>query len=134
MAAFITPHCPSLCFPCSSWPKSLQVLSLCHSAESSILSIKEYFARQQSMKTLYKAPFFFSLGKSSLSQAWVTCHAVRSARAPLPSSHYLVCKEVMVCAFRPRGRRGTLGIHAFSRTCLLIPVGSMNNNTLVSGS
>lgn len=109
--------------------------SFCSAIQPSpVFYLSEYFARQQSMKTLYKAPFFFSLGKSSLFQAWVTCRAVHSARAPLPSSHYLVCKEVTVCAFRPRGRRGTLGIHALSRTCLLIPVGSVNNNTLVSGS
>lgn len=105
MAALVTPHCPSLCFPCSSLPKSHQILFLCHSAESSILSIKEYFARQQSMKTFY-APFFFFLRKSSLSQAWVTCHAVCSARAPLPSSHYLVCKESLCVHFDPKGDVG----------------------------
>lgn len=132
-AALITPHRPSLCFLWSSWPKSHQILFLCHSAESSILSIKECFARQQSMKTFYKAPVFF-LRKPSLSQAWVTCRAVHSARPPLPSSHHLVWKEVTVCAFQPRGRCGTGGLHAVSRTCLLIPIGSMNNNTLVSGS
>lgn len=91
--------------PCSSWPKSHQILFLCHSAESSILSIKEYFARQQSMKTFY-APFFFFLRKSSFSQAWVTCHAVRSARAPLRSSHYLVCKESLCVHFDPKGDVG----------------------------
>ena len=35
-----------------------------------------------------------------------------------------------MCAFQPRGRCGTGGLHALSRTCLLIPIGSMNNNTL----
>ena len=50
--------------------------------------------------------FFFFLRKSSLSQAWVTCHAVCSARAPLPSSHYLVCKESLCVHFDPKGDVG----------------------------
>ena len=50
--------------------------------------------------------FFFFIRKSSLSQAWVTCHAVCSARAPLPSSHYLVCKESLCVHFDPKGDVG----------------------------
>lgn len=100
MAALITPNCTPLCSPWLSWPKSQQIHFPCHSAKSSILSVKEKFMRQQNRKTwkLFIKHQFFSLRNSSLTQAWCMCLSVCSAKVPLLSPHYLAWKVDPVTA------------------------------------
>lgn len=105
MAALVTPHCPSLCVP-------LLILAKESSNPFSLpFSRVQYFIYQRVFREATKhenilCTIFFFLRKSSFSQAWVTCHAVRSARAPLRSSHYLVCKESLCVHFDPKGDVG----------------------------
>lgn len=129
-AALTVPHRKSLGYPWWPWPRSHQISFPCHSFSwSSIRSVKEKFTRQQNRKTWkhFTKHQFLILRKSSLTQAWVMCLGMHSARVPLlyfPLSG-LEGRLSHCMQFCPEGHLGlsvawSVGFTLCSRSCFLV--------------